>query len=175
VNGVLAQASALDPAYAPPLAPATQLDLIGSAISQLESLGYEVDAIVANGVDINKTRLLKNSFGGYLWSDPDSPVGTSAMWSVPLIRSVAMPRGTFLVAALAQSAMLFQREVMTILIAFQDQDDFIRNLCTFRAEERIALAVLLPQGLIKGTFPSTGSATTSTAPAPHTSAPTPKK
>jgi hypothetical protein len=77
------------------------------------------------------------------------------MWSIPVIRTPNIAVGTFLVAALTQSAMLFQREMLTMVIAFQDQDDFIRNLCTLRAEERVALSVLLPKGLITGTFAGT--------------------
>jgi HK97 family phage major capsid protein len=161
-EGLLALASSLDPTFAP-AAGATQLDLVGSAISQLESLGYVPDAVIMNGQDINKARLLKNTFGGYVWADPDSPVGTSAMWTVPIIRSPNIAAGTFIVAALMQSAILFTREVLTLMIAFQNEDDFVRNLCTLRGEERVALSVLLPQGIVKGSF--SGTAATAGAPA----------
>ena len=106
VNGLVAQASPLDPAYAP-TAPATQLDVIGAAISQLEAQGYTVDCVVLNGVDAAKARLLKTTFGTFLWADPDSAVGTSAMWAVPVVLSPSLAVGTFLVCALGQSAILF--------------------------------------------------------------------
>jgi hypothetical protein len=40
-------------------------------------------------------------------------------------------------------------------IAFQNEDDFVRNLCTLRAEVRVAVSVLLPKGLIIGSFAGT--------------------
>ena len=151
VNGLVAQASPLDPAYAP-TAPTTQLDAIGAAISQLEAQGYTVDCVVLNGVDAAKARLLKTTFGSFLWASPDSPIGTSQMWAVPVVLSPSLAVGTFLVCALAQSAILFERETLTLAVAFENEDDFTRNLCAFRCEERAALAVVLPAGLVKGVF-----------------------
>jgi HK97 family phage major capsid protein len=151
--GLLPQASPLDPAYAPG-AGATGLDTIAAAISELESLGYEPDGIVLNGVDIAQMRLLKNTFGGYLWASPDSEIGTSSMWSIPVVRSANMPAGSYLVGSFQLSTLLFMRQVLVLQIAFQNEDDFVRNLMCFRAEERAALAVLLPQGLITGTLPA---------------------
>jgi HK97 family phage major capsid protein len=151
--GMLPQATPLDPAYDPGTG-ATGLDTIAAAISNLESLGYEPDGIVLNGADIAKMRLLKTSFGSYLWASPDSEIGTTSMWSVPVVRSVNMPAGTYLVGSFALSTILFMRQVLVLQIAFQNEDDFIRNLMAFRCEERAALAVLLPQGLITGNLPA---------------------
>jgi HK97 family phage major capsid protein len=166
--GMLPQASTLDPAYDPGTG-ATGLDTIAAAISELESLGYEPDGIVLNGVDIAKLRLQKNSFGGYLWASPDSEIGTSSMWGIPVVRSVNMPAGQFLVGAFSLSTILFMRQVLVLQIAFQNEDDFVRNLMTFRAEERAALAVLLPQGLITGSLPVSATAAAQHAPQ-HTNA-----
>jgi hypothetical protein len=43
---------------------------------------------------------------------------------------------------------------VNIRFLFENEDDFTRNLCTFRAEERAALAVALPQGIVGGTLPA---------------------
>ena len=153
INGLVALATPLDVNYAP-TAPATQLDVIGAAISQLEAQGFSVDSVILSGVDAAKARLLKTTLGSYLWADPDSAIGTSAMWTVPVVLSPSLAAGTFLVCALAQSAILFERETLTLAIAFQNEDDFVKNLCTFRAEERCALAVVLPAGIVGGTLPA---------------------
>jgi HK97 family phage major capsid protein len=160
--GLLPQASALDPAYAPPTG-ATGLDTIASAISELESKGYEPDGIILNGIDISKMRQLKTTFGSYLWADPDSAIGTDSMWGIPVVRSTNIPVGTYLVGSFQLSTILFTREALVLEIAFQNEDDFVRNLMCFRAEERIALAVLLPAGLITGTLPA-GSMTAAATP-----------
>jgi hypothetical protein len=160
-DGLIASASPLDPAYAP-AAGGTQLDIIGAAISQLESSGYTVDGLVLNGVDVAKARLLKTTMGEFVWADPDSPIGTSQMWSVPVIKSPAIAPGTWLVGAFAQTCILFSRQQLTIEISFEDQDNFVKNLATIRAEERAALAIAVPHGLITGTFSGTAAASAQT-------------
>jgi hypothetical protein len=65
-----------------------------------------------------------------------------------------MPAGQFLVGSFQLATVLFVREVMNIQLAFQNEDDFIRNLVTMRGELRSALAIPLPGGLLKGTLPA---------------------
>lgn len=152
--GLLAAAQALAPAYTPG-AGATTLDLIGSAISQLQSAGYSVDGVVMNGVDVNKTRLLKTTQNEYLWSAPDSDIGVAAMWNTPLVISPAMPAGQFLVGAFGQGALLFDRDVLHVDISYENEDDFVKNLACLRAELRAALAVPLPAAFVKGAVAAT--------------------
>jgi HK97 family phage major capsid protein len=117
IRGLLTNASALDPAYTPGTG-STGLDSIAAAISELESLGFIPDGIVLNGVDIYKMRSLKNTFGGYLWASPDSEIGTSSMWGIPVVRSVNMPSGEFLVGSFQLSTRLFMREALILQLAF---------------------------------------------------------
>jgi HK97 family phage major capsid protein len=102
------------------------------------------------GSDAAKMKSLKNTMNDYIWASPSAPLGTSSVWSVPLIISPSIAAGTWLVGAFAQSTVLFVRQQMTIEFSFEDQDNFIKNLCTIRAEERMALAILNPQGLLTG-------------------------
>jgi HK97 family phage major capsid protein len=159
-DGLLVLASALAPAYTP--AAGSTLDLVASAIGQLQSGGYTPDGVVLSGVDANAARLLKTTYGEYVWADPGGDIGTPSIWSVPLVISPSMPVGTFLVGAFNQSTILFERQLLTVEISYENEDDFIRNLCTLRGEERVALAVPVPSGLVKGTLPAPGVATAST-------------
>ena len=161
--GLLTNAQVLDPAYAP-AAGGTQLDLVGAAIGQLTSAGYTPDGVVMNGLDVNKTRLLKSTLGEYLWSSPDSSLGTTSMWSCPVCISPSMAPGEFLVGAFAQSTILFDRDVLRLDISFENEDDFIHNLACLRAELRAALAVPAPQGLIRGSFAAGATTTKASAP-----------
>ncbi len=161
--GLLTHALPLDPAFTP-VAPASQLDMIGAAIGQLSSAGYSVDGIVLNGVDANQARLLKTTQGAYIWASPDAAVGAGGVWGVPVCISPSMAPGQFLVGAFSQAAILFDRDVLRLDISFEDEDNFVRNLATIRAELRAALAIPVPAGLVKGTF--TGSTSTMKAPPP---------
>ena len=42
--------------------------------------------------------------------------------------------------------------LLVVEVSFEDQDNFIRNLATIRAEEKIGIGVPVPAGLIKGVF-----------------------
>jgi len=151
VTGLVANQQPLAAGFVPAGTP-TALDMVGAAISQLTSQGYTPDVIVLNGVDIAGARLLKTSTGEYLWSDPDSAIGTSAMWTIPICVSPSLAPGTYLVAALAESCVLFERDSMNVSVAYENEDDFIRNLACLRAELRAALAVGVPQGIVGGSL-----------------------
>jgi HK97 family phage major capsid protein len=118
--------------------------------------------------------LLKTTTGGYVFmgtaaTGPDDETiweGTPLVWQVPCVISPAMPVGSFLVGSFQLATVLFVREVMNVQLAFQNEDDFIRNLVTMRGELRSGLAVPLPAGLLKGTLPA-GSMATQAVPANH--------
>ena len=58
----------------------------------------------------------------------------------------------YLCGAFPGNAALFDRETVNVEMAFQNEDDFVRNLITLRAEERVALAVYVPKAFAKGPF-----------------------
>ena len=111
--------------------------MIGAAIRQLQASGYVADGIVLNGLDVNKARLLKTGTGGYWWPSPDAAIGTATMWNVPVVISPSIAPGTWLVGAFAQSALLFVRQMLAVEVAYTNEDDFVKNLATLRAEERV--------------------------------------
>jgi len=65
-----------------------------------------------------------------------------------------MPEGDFLVGGFKAAAQIFDRLDVEVLISSEDRDNFIKNMLTIRAEERLSLAGLRPQALVSGTFPS---------------------
>jgi HK97 family phage major capsid protein len=136
-----------------PTTGATALDMVAEAIGSLKALGYNVDGIVMNPNDVTNTRLLKDSQGRYLWASADSAIAASSMWNIPLVESPSMPAKSFLVGSFSQSTILFDREVLIIEISFENEDDFVNNLSTFRCEMRFALGTPLVNGLLKGTLP----------------------
>jgi HK97 family phage major capsid protein len=147
-NGLLALAPAQGT-----LTGATALDMVASAIGSLKALGYTPSGVCMNPNDVTNTRLLKDTMGRYLWSTPDSAIGTASMWNVPLVESPSMPAKTFLVGAFSESTILFDRQILIVEISYENEDDFVNNLACFRAEMRFALGVPLVTGLMKGTLP----------------------
>jgi hypothetical protein len=67
-------------------------------------------------------------------------------------------RGQFLVGAFAQSTLLFSREVLNVQIAFQNEDDFVKNLVCLRGELRSGIACPVPAGILMGALPAMATA-----------------
>jgi hypothetical protein len=74
------------------------------------------------------------------------------LWKLQHILSPAMPANTILAGAFRRSTILFERQMLTVEIAFENEDDFVKNLCTLRGEERVALAIPIPAGLAKSSL-----------------------
>ena len=47
---------------------------------------------------------------------------------------------------------IIDRQLTEVLISSEDRDNFIKNMLTVRAEERVALAVKMPSALVYGEF-----------------------
>lgn len=113
--------------------------------------GYEPDGIVLHPLDWEGIRLSKDANGQYLGGGPftgaygNGPVVQfDTLWGKPCVITPAIDEGLALVGAFRLAAQYFQRQGMTIESTNTDQDDFIKNLTTIRAEERLALAVYRP-------------------------------
>jgi HK97 family phage major capsid protein len=65
-----------------------------------------------------------------------------------------MAAGTFLVGAFAGHAQILDREDVTVQVATQNEDDFIKNMLTILVEERLALAVYVAAAFEKGVVPA---------------------
>ena len=74
------------------------------------------------------------------------------VWQVPMVISPSMPSGSFLLGGFQQSTVLFSRETLNVQVAFQNEEDFIRNRVCPRGELRSGLAVPVRAGILKGSF-----------------------
>ncbi|QUS39550.1 phage major capsid protein [Tardiphaga alba] len=152
LNGIYTQASA----YAAPIAPSaagnlTKIDVIRLAILQAALAEYPVTGIVMHPSDWTDIELTKTDQGQYLFTNPQN--GTEPrLWRLPVVETQAMSLDRFLVGAFRLGAQLFDREEANVEISTEDQDNFIKNLVTIRAEERLALAVYRPEAFVKGTY-----------------------
>jgi HK97 family phage major capsid protein len=152
LNGIYTQATA----YAAPIAPTqagniTKIDVIRLALLQAYLAEYPATGIVLHPSDWADIELTKTDNGQYLFTNPQNG-NDPRLWRLPVVDTQAMTLDNFLVGAFKLGAQIFDREDANVEISTEDQDNFIKNLVTIRAEERLALAVYRPESFVKGGF-----------------------
>ena len=145
--GIIPQATA----YAAPggLTSAQAMDQMRLAMLQAELAEYPATGYVMNPIDWTRIELLKDTTGRYIIGNPQ---GTTAprLWNLPVVATQAIAQDKFLTGAFKLGAQLFDRWLARVEVATENEDDFIKNLVTILAEERLALAVYRPEAFIYG-------------------------
>ncbi|WP_082652461.1 phage major capsid protein [Aureimonas sp. AU12] len=129
----------------------TKLDLLRLAMLQATLALYPATGTVLHPTDWADIELTKDAGGNYIWANPASLLGPT-LWGLPVAQSLAMPQNNFLTGALRYAAQIFDREDADVLISTEDRDNFVKNMVTVLAEERLALAIYRPQAMVRGTF-----------------------
>jgi len=129
---------------------ATGLDRLRLAILQVQNTEYPATGIVMHPNDWAGIELSKTDDGAYLFANIQGTV-TPRLWGLPVVTTSRITAGTFLVGAFRPGAQLFDRQDAAVEVSTEDRDNFIRNAVTVLAEERLALAVYLPQAFVTGT------------------------
>lgn len=146
LNGIYTQATA----YAAPIviSGATKIDTLRLMLLQAELAEYYADGIVIHPSEWAAIELLKDSTGQYLIGNPQGTLQPT-LWGRAVIATQAMTADTALVGAFRMGSQIFDREDASIVIATENEDDFVNNLVTILAEERLASAVYRPEAFIK--------------------------
>lgn len=127
---------------------------IFNQITALRSVSFvEPDAVVIHPNDWQTIRLGKDSNGQYYAGGPftgaygnSGPSNVESIWGLKAVITTAIPQGTVLVGGFQESGQVFRRQGITLEMTNSNVDDFVNNLVTLRAEERLALAVYRPAG-----------------------------
>ncbi len=153
LHGIYTQATA----YAAPITVAdpTRIDTLRLALLQAELAEYPSTGIVLHPSDWAAIELTKDSTGAYIFANPQS-LAQPGLWNRPVVTTQSMTQNDFLVGAFQLGAQVFDREQAGITIATENEDDFIKNLVTILAEERLALAVYRPEAFVKGELVDAG-------------------
>jgi HK97 family phage major capsid protein len=149
--GIIPQATAYDTTLNK--AGDTMIDVIRHAMLQTTKAFYPATGIAVSPTDWHDISLTKDKFGRYMFADP-TRTAPAMLWGLPVAECFSMEIGDFLVGSLKLAVTLFDREQATILLSTEDQDNFVRNLVTILAEERLALAVSRPAAVVYGSFPA---------------------
>lgn len=129
------------------------------------SSGVPADAILINPTDYQNIRLRKDSNGqyyggGFMYGEYGNGAVAEqpALWGVRTVVTPAVSVGTCIVGAFKFGAsVLHGNNGVTVNMANQNEDDFIKNLVTILIEERLALAVRRPACFVKITGSSTST------------------
>lgn len=144
--GIIPQATA----YVAPFAPTagTAIDTMRLAMLQAEIALFPATGHVMNPLDWGRIELTKDADGRYIIGNPQGTIAPT-LWGLPVVTTPAIAADKFLTGAFKMGAQLFDRWDARVEVGYVN-DDFIRNLTTILAEERLALAVYRPQAFIYG-------------------------
>lgn len=122
-------------------------DIIFSALMDVqEQSGYVADAIVLNPATWQLIRLGKDSnnqyYGGGYFADGQG----KQLWGVPVVVTTAVTASQIIVGAFKTCGSVVSKGGVSVEATNSNEDDFLNNLMTIRAEERLALAVRRPAG-----------------------------
>lgn len=132
--------------------PLAMIDHVRSAITQCQiNEYYNINGLIMNPVDFETIETAKGSDGHYIWVTVPTG-GESRLWRVPVIVTNAVVAGSFLLGDWTMGASLYERESLSVRVADQHADLFVKNGLVILGEERAAFAIELPKAFAKGAF-----------------------
>ena len=131
-------------------AAATYLDvcdkILEAAMDVQLASGYPADAVALNPADWFKIRTLKNTLNEYFGGGPFGSQNVPNLWGIPVCVTTSIAANKFAIGAYKTCGSVVQNGGVSVASTNSNEDDFIKNLMTIRAEERIELAVRRPAG-----------------------------
>jgi len=123
--------------------------ILQAAMDVQAQTGFAADAIVVNPADWYIMRVGKDGdkryYGGGYFGEQAVP----NIWGIPVTVSASVTAGTVIVGAFKTCASVVTNGGVSVEAVNTNEDDFVKNLMTIRAEERMALAVRRPAGFKK--------------------------
>lgn len=122
-------------------------DLILQAAMDVQNAsGFAADAIVMNPAVWYSLRIAKDGedryYGGGFFGAQNVP----NLWGIPVCVTTAVTASQIIVGAFKTCGSVVQNGGVAVDAVNTNEDDFVKNLMTIRAEERLALAVRRPAG-----------------------------
>ena len=124
-------------------------EILQAAMDVQNNSGFAADAIVLNPADWYTLRVAKDGedryYGGGFFGAQNIP----NLWGIPVCVTPAVAAGTIVVGAFKTCGSVVGKGGVSIEATNSNEDDFVKNLMTIRAEERLVLAVRRPAGFKK--------------------------
>ena len=120
--------------------------ILDAAMDVQNASGFDADAIMINPADWYSLRVAKDGedryYGGGFFGAQNIP----NLWGIPVCVTPAITAGKIMVGAFKTCGSVVQNGGVGVEATNTNEDDFVKNLMTIRAEERLALAVRRPAG-----------------------------
>lgn len=123
--------------------------ILQAAMDVQNSSGFAADAILINPADWYALRIAKDGENRYYGGGFFGAQNVPNLWGINVCVSPAVTAGTIVVGAYKTCASVVQNGGVSVEAVNTNEDDFVKNLMTIRAEERLALAVRRPAGFKK--------------------------
>ena len=150
LTGMIPQATQLIVPVAKQSGGNTALDQLAFGMQQIVAAALPVDGLILNPVDWIEIMRIKDAQGRYISGQPFTADVMNRIWNLNIAASLSMVQGTFLMGAFKSNVRIFDRDTIQVMMSTEDSDNFVRNQVTILAEERTALTVLRPAGLVTG-------------------------
>ena len=148
IDGLLNQATV----FVPTIGTNTP-DVIGEALTRLDSYGYRPNLVLLNPLDFfEDIQIVKDEDGNYVFGSPNAPQGPG-LWNTVIVRTPAMPQGTGMVLDTSTVTVL-DREQMSVVLSNSHADFFVRNLVAILGEMRAGLEVIDTSAIYKFELPA---------------------
>ena len=128
--------------------------ILASIMKVKNDSAYDASVVVLNPADVVSLMTAKDSnnqyYGGgyFVGAYGNGGYGVpSAIWGVPIFASSAVTQGSALVCA-REAVKTWRKGGMDVAIAQENEDDFLYNRVTLRAEVRLATAVVDLKGVV---------------------------
>ncbi len=123
--------------------------ILQAAMDVQAQTGFAADAIAMNPADWYTLRVGKYNNGTYYGGGYFGEQSIPNLWGIPVCVSSSITSGTVVVGAFKTCASVVTNGGVSVEAVNTNEDDFVKNLMTIRAEERLALAVRRPAGFKK--------------------------
>lgn len=123
--------------------------ILQAAMDVQAQTGFAADAIAMNPADWYILRIGKYNNGTYYGGGYFGEQSIPNLWGIPVCVSSSITSGTVIVGAFKTCASVVTNGGVSVEAVNTNEDDFVKNLMTIRAEERLALAVRRPAGFKK--------------------------
>jgi len=148
LHGIVPQASAYNSTGIP--AGATMIDDLRWAFLQVAKAKYPATFAVLSLDDWAKIQMMKTADGAYIFGSPTDGAAPR-IWGKRVVESFGFEPGSFL-AGSSLAATIYDREDVTVRVAEQHGDFFIKNMIAILCEERIGLTVERPAAMVAGVW-----------------------